>query len=412
LKKWLFFMRRSKIHNNKNLTISKFKLSFLIFFLFFSFGSITPILSLYLTQILHFSPTQVGLILSLAAVSSLVTPIIGAVFADRLISTEKLFSILILISGLSLIVMPLVQSFYSFLILYGLYAMVLGPSISLMNTIIFHHVKGGSKNYGFIRVWGTLGWIAVAWGFGYFWLKIGDTNSKLFTAFYLSGFINIFLGVLVFFIPSAVINLEKKIELFPKSALKIILNRDILIMSSIIFLSFFTDAFYVFGAAPFLKSTGLSGHYILPVLSIGQILEIPAMFLLAKFLSKFGIRKIIIWGVFFNFLRYFFISQSTSILGISFGILFHGPAYAFIFSSAFIFLDKNSDKKNRAGVQQYYAIITSGMGSFFGNNLAGYVAKLNTINGNINYSSYWSIPLMITISLLLFIVFVFKPKSI
>ncbi len=395
----------------ENHQISKFKLSGIIFFLFISLGTVGPIFSLYMKEILGFEPTQIGLILSLAAISSLVTPVLGAIFADRLISSEKLFAILIGIAGLALLIMPSIKTYEYFLPVYGVYALMLGPAMSLMNTIIFHHVKGGSKNYGFIRVWGTIGWIFASWIFGYFWLKTGDINSKLFTAFYFSGVINLISASVVFFIPSTLDFVKRKIELFPRQSLAVIKNKDVLMLCFIIFLGYFTDAFYTFGTTPFLKSIGIADHKIMPMMGVGQFLEIPMMFILAKFISKLGIKKVIVLGIISNILRYFFIMNSSSVFFLCLGIFFHGPAYAFVFSTAYIYLDKFSNKENRAGVQQYYAILTSGIGGFLGNNVAGFVAKISATNGVINYNSFWFVPFLVAILTLVVVLLFFKIKD-
>ena len=49
------------------------------------------------------------------------------------------------------------------------------PTMSVTNAIAFANIKDAQKDFGFIRVWGTIGWIAVSWPFIFIpidWAKV------------------------------------------------------------------------------------------------------------------------------------------------------------------------------------------------------------------------------------------------
>jgi MFS family permease len=168
------------------------------------------------------------------------------------------------------------------------------------------------------------------------------------------------------------------------------------------------DRFYIYGSSLFLAQSGVPVHSVLPLLSVGQILEIPAMLLLGTILMRFGIRNLLVMGVASNIARYFFfiISEGNPTLMVC-GILFHGLAYTFFFSSAAILLDSHSHVRNRAGVHQIFNVLTLGLGSLAGSLLAGGMGKLlRTANGlSVDFDRFWSVALGLCVVNLFLLVF-------
>ena len=89
------------------------------------------------------------------------------------------------------------------------------------------------------------------------------------------------------------------------------------------------------------------------------------------------------------------------------GILFHGLAYTFFFSSAAILLDSHSHIRNRAGVHQIFNVLTLGLGSLAGSLLAGGMGKLlRTANGlSVDFDRFWSVALGLCVVNLFLLVF-------
>jgi len=44
------------------------------------------------------------------------------------------------------------------------YCLIFAPTLALTNSIAFANLKDSEKDFGKIRVWGTIGWIAAGWG--------------------------------------------------------------------------------------------------------------------------------------------------------------------------------------------------------------------------------------------------------
>ncbi|MBN1654393.1 MAG: MFS transporter [Deltaproteobacteria bacterium] len=394
-----------------------FRLSVLTFFIFFGAGAVVPIMGLYLTRGLRFSGSLAGAILSLAALGVFVAPAIGSVVADRFVSAERLLGFCLLGSALFMFLLSNADSIASVTLLFAGYSLMFGPVMSLNNAVIFHHIERRGGDYGRIRVFGTLGWIAVAWLFSWFWLRAGRgvlRAERLGDALVLSAVVYASMGVFGFFLPRGNIYRNKERPGFiPRDAFSVVFKPEILALTAAVFLCILTDRFYYYGAAIFLKQSGFDESRILPVLSLGQILEIPAMAYLGRILARFGAKKVLVLGLLCNGCRYllFTFSSNRPELIIA-GIVFHGLTYAFFFSTALVCLDAFVKPSNRAGVHQLFTVISSGVGTLVGNLLAGLVYQhAASPSGASGFRPFWMICLAILIAALVCVASLFHGEK-
>ena len=57
------------------------------------------------------------------------------------------------------------RDFWPFFFLMLLHSLFYVPTISITNSIAFAHLKDAQKDFGLVRLWGTIGWIAASWPF-------------------------------------------------------------------------------------------------------------------------------------------------------------------------------------------------------------------------------------------------------
>ncbi len=99
------------------------RLSLLFFLQYLINGAIFPIFALYMKNYLQFSGAQVGIILAMSSVTALVSPLLGAVVADKYLSAERLFGICHLIAAGLLLLLAVQKTFLPVLILYFFFAL-------------------------------------------------------------------------------------------------------------------------------------------------------------------------------------------------------------------------------------------------------------------------------------------------
>jgi len=387
-----------------------------MFLLFFTSGAFTPVLSLYLKDTLHFTGIQVGMVLSATAIGSLAAPLVTAYIADRWIKAEHLFALSQLVSGALMLAFSAQRSFLPVITCFFFYTVFSAPSFALANAVIFHHFTGTRHKFGTIRVWGTIGWIAVAWIFSYLWLRQGGTgiaHSRLPDALKLAAYTSFALGIYAFTLPAnRPLDRNDGGKFLPSNSLRVLKTPAVLQLCIFMLLVSFIDRFYYFGTAPFLRSIGFSDNNIMPVMSLGQVPEVFAMGILSWMLLRFGSRRVILLGLALLSFRYATAALGSPLWFVIAGLVVHGLSYTFIYTSASIYLDGFCDGASRTGVHQLFTLITSGTGNFAGSIFCGYIMDLCSGNsGVVNYHLFWSVPAVGLSLMLVFLLFFFKNAS-
>jgi nucleoside transporter len=367
----------------------------MMFLQFFIAGAFIPVLSLYLKDVRHFSGTQSGLILSVTAAGSILSPLVTSFVADRIVSAERLLGILHLLGGVFLFLFASQEQFLPLVVLYSLYTIASVPTFALTSAIVFHHSPDARHKFGEIRVWGTLGWIAVAWLFGCLWLGQAGSSlsiSRLPDALLLAAISSAVLGIYAFTLPARRVAARDRATFIPAESLAVFRNPVIIRLCIFMMGMSFFYRFYYFGTAPFLNDAGFAQSSIMPLMSLGQITEVGAMMFLSRFIIKWGPRKVVLCGLSLDLFRYAAAALGAPGALVIAGLVVHGLAYTFVYTTVSIYLDRSCDDKSRTGVHQIFLMITSGFGSFAGSIFCGMVMDAASIGGAVNYHLFWLVP--------------------
>ena len=318
---------------------------------------------------LGFTGSQIAWVGSAFAIASIVGIFFSSQFADRTFAAERFMSASHLIGGLAMLGMYWAKDFPTFFGLMLVHALFYVPTISVSNSLAFAHMKDAQKEFGIVRMGGTIGWILVAWPL-YFILE-GKSGAEAVAAsrtiFLIAGGLSLALAVYSLLLPHTPPKPAKPGEggfAWMKAA-KFLAKPYLAVLFVVTFIDAVIHNGYFVMAGDFLgsKTVGLEPKWIMPVMSIGQVAEIATMAILGAVLAKLGWKTTMILGILGHAARFavFALLPQNQAVIIAVQVL-HGICYAFFFATLYIFIDAAFPKDVRSSAQSLFNLLVLGLG--------------------------------------------------
>jgi len=393
----------------------KARLSAMMFLQYAIWGSWAPVLSAYLQNNLGFSGGQLGVIFSLLPLATIVSPFLGGQLADRYFPSQKVIGVLQIAGGIMLILIASITSFQPMMWMMLVYCLVYAPTLALTNSIAFVNLKSSEKEFGAIRVWGTIGWIAAGWALaGWRWIARSPEGIAMKgDTLFLAGIFSLIMGFFSFGLPHTPPQKEAAKPWAFLEALKMLKDKNFLVFAVISFVVATELQFYYVLTSPFLTQyVGVSQKSISFVMTIAQVAEIFVMaFMLSWALNKFGMRMTLTLGILAWPLRYiiFVIGQPSWLVITSLAL--HGFCYVFFFTAAYIYVDNIAPKDIRHSAQSLIATIILGFGNFFGSLFCGWIQDLFTKDNVVNWRGTFLVPTVLTLLCLVIFMAFFRESN-
>ena len=351
---------------------SRFKLFIMMVLELFIWGAWLPMIFGYLDY-LKFTPVQAGWILNAFALGSFLAMFFSTQFADRNFAAEKFMAVSHFIGGLAMLGLFWAKDFWTFFALMLIHCLLYVPTLSIANSIAFTHIKDAQKEFGPVRMGGTVGWVLAAWPL-FFILgnKTGtDAQSVKKVGFLVAGIAELLLAGFSLGLPHtppkpATAGAQKFAWL---EALSLLKTPFIMALFIVTFVDACVHQCYFIWTESFLSGrAGFAAKWGMPIMSIGQVAEIGTMAILGYFLKKLGWKKTMIFGILGHAVRFsvfaFFPEAQGLIVLIQ---VLHGICYAFFFATVYIFVDEFFPKDIRSTAQGLFNFLIFGLGPFVGN---------------------------------------------
>ena len=362
---------------------------------------------------LNFTAGQQALVASVFGIASLLGIFFSNQFADRNFAAERFLAFSHLVGGLALIATAFMTSFWPFFTCFLLYALLYVPTISVTNSLAFANLADPARDFGFVRMGGTIGWIVVSWPFI---LLLRDSAGPETTrwVFIVAGIISFILAAYSLTLPHTpprkdVHGLDK---LAWARAAKLLSVPYVLVLFIVTFIDATIHNGYFVVIDDFLTRVGISANMTMVVASIGQVAEIVTMLILGTVLTRLGWKWTMIVGILGHALRFavFALFEEYQWLIIAIQVL-HGICYAFFFATVYIFVDAVFPKDVRASAQGLFNLLILGVGMVVAGQLFPRLKAAYTVDGVVDYHRLFLVPTGMAVVAMLLLFFLFKPPT-
>ena len=327
----------------------RLNLSLYYFFFFAHVGIYVIFLPLYFKD-LNYTPQEIGILFAALPISRFITPFF---FQDKSI-TPNIFKISLLISA----IMPLflfINNFYVYLIVFIILGIVYAINLPYIEAIAINSLKG---EYGKVRLWGSIGFLAVALGGSYF-------SINIILLYFIINILNAYYG---YKFVDFKFSIKKHFE-------KINLLKEWQFWLALILLQISFGGFYNFFTIYNLQH-GIPKEINGWLWTIGVVAEVVIFIYQYKFLHKNNALFYIKLSLLMTAIRWFgFYIFSGNVFMIAILQILHLFSFAVFHTAALMYV--STKYKNQTLARQFYSGIGYGIAAFLGSIISGYLYGKN-----------------------------------
>nr|WP_263323346.1 MFS transporter [Neobacillus sp. Marseille-Q6967] len=336
------------------------------FLQYFGFGALYPFLTVYLTE-LGLSGSQLGFIISIPPVVMIFAQPFWGILADYTKKPQLILFLTILCAVTVGYLLNLIDHYAALLVGIGLLSFFQSSMIPLTDSITLSYVQKVKYDYGFIRLWGSVGFAVSVFIVG----RVSE-NFGLTIIFYIYSTILLIAALLTFQFPkegeTAKVNLKEGIS----ELVKIPKFTLFLLATFLIYGPVFSNNSY-FGL--FITNIGgtLAGVGIAFLIAAGS--EAPIMKFANGWIRRVGVLKILLISSFIALLRWTFYYFEPPLFFVYFSTIAQGLANGLGIPAALQYVTDIVPPKVRITAISLYTTVGAGLGSWFCIFVGGFILE-------------------------------------
>jgi nucleoside transporter len=391
------------------------RLQVMMFLEFAIQGAWLPLLFPFFTNARPFTASQVGWLGAIGAVGAVASPLIAGQLADRKFNAERVLGVAHFIGAALVLRMAYAQGFWELMVLSFLYGLLYTPTLALVNAIAFKHLRDRDRDFGKVRVFGTIGWICAGIGVAqWLYYKAGQNQDlaaqTMGDAWRLSAILGVVFGVVSFLLPRTPPAVGQQ-RFAPLEAMKEIRRQPLITLFVLAFPVATVHSLFFASAAEYLRTAnvtlpnpdifnrifGVGGGGVMTLGQMSEVVVLALMPLIAKNVPKKVILTVGLLAYILRFAAFAYLPVAWAILP---ALALHGLVFGCFFFVVFMVVDEHTTGDVRSSAQNLFNFIIFGVGVILGSLLTGWIQDAVRVEGRVNWHKFFSIAMWATIACL------------
>jgi len=346
------------------------------FFYFAILGLISPYLSVFLDG-KGFNSMELGEIFAILTATKIVAPSLWAILADKTGQQLLIIRLGALLALFSFLLLFWLDSYWPISFSLALFSLFWTAILPQLEVFTLNSVRRSSKIYARIRLWGSVGFIALAIFAGqvmeyYEQPNLPDTFISSFTnAFVVMGCVIL----LCLLLSTMTIKPHRVVSKVQTQALaikdKLLASRFVIFFIAGVLLQMSFGPYYGFFAL-FLRDLTYSGFTVGLLISLGVVAEILVFIFASSFFKYFSLKVLLIFSLAVTSFRWLLVAlYAESIWLLAFTQLMHAASFALFHSASMLFISNHFTSCQQSRGQAVYLGGVYGVGGAIGAYIAG-----------------------------------------
>lgn len=344
-------------------TLPYWRLSAYYLFYFASLGALLPFWGLFL-QSRGFGVLAIGELMAVLAATKIVAPVIWGQLVDRGGRRMPLVRLATLATALLFCLVFVAHGFWAMALVTALFGFFWNASLPQVEAVTFNHLGARAVRYAQIRLWGSVGFIAVVAVLG---LQLQWASLSVVPVWVAVLFVLLWLSARL--IPdSAPVHAQGAVPslrgLLRRTEVQAFLAASFLMQLS-------HGAYYAFYSIH-LKAAGYSTAAVGALWSLGVIAEVLVFLVMHRLLIRFGARRVLLWSLALAVLRWLLIGAFVELPSIQvFAQTLHAATFGTFHAAAIHLVHHYFPGSTQGRGQALYNSLGFGAGGAIGSLLGG-----------------------------------------
>jgi len=343
------------------------RLSRFYFFYYFFVGSFVPYWGIYL-QSENFSPSSIGILLSLFQISRIVAPNFWGWLADHTGHRVKWIKLTSFLGLIGFIGVFWAKGFFWIFLVMSALSLFTSSTLPLAESLTLAHLATTDGHYSRIRLWGSIGFIVASLILGYL-IDLQGIDILLWVL--------LITQAIIFFlsntIPEAKEIHHKKNDLSiwkiikTPSVVALLIGCTLMVSAHGVLYNFYSI---------YLKEHGYSSATIGWLWAVGVICEIFIFMLMPKILRRYSLKTILLMSLFLGVIRFILIGASPDqFYLLLIAQMFHAATFGSFHAASIEVIAYFFKGRNQSRGQAIYNSVAYGIGGTIGGLGGGYLIQ-------------------------------------